>query len=231
MNYGLKVPTAESPKLEDADEPDRLFIQMYHRAIAGIDLSGRDVLEVSSGHGGGSKYVAHYLRPGRMVGVDLNDKAVDMSRARHKEPGLEFMVGNAIDLPFPDNSFDAIICIEASHRYPSLGAFLREVRRLLRSGGHLMFVDLRWEDGAHRAMMDAMAQCGMAVIDTEDLTSMVVASLDEFAAARRTSMAAIVPVSLLNEALDNSGLPGSPIYRALSDGSAIYQRVLLRKCD
>jgi SAM-dependent methyltransferase len=82
MNYGIKVPAREAPELEAEDETDRLFIQMYHRAVAGIDLTGRDVLEVSSGHGGGARYIAHYMKPRRMVGVDINDRAVDTSRAR-----------------------------------------------------------------------------------------------------------------------------------------------------
>lgn len=229
MNYGIKVPVAEAPMLEAADEPNWLFIQMYHRAIAGIDLTRRDVLEVSCGHGGGSRYVAHYIHPRRMLGVDINDKAVEMCRARHNEPGLEFAVGNAVDLPLADSSFDAVISIEASHRYPSFETFLREVYRLLRPGGHLMFADLRWEEGGQRAMLSALKQSGMSVISMEDLTPMVVELLNEFASQRRASMTAIIPGPLLVEALDNSAVPGSPLYQAFTNKWAIYQRALLRK--
>jgi SAM-dependent methyltransferase len=229
LNYGIKVPSNEAPKLEAADEPDRLFIQNYHRAIAGIDLTGRDVLEVSSGHGGGSRYIAHYMHPRRMIGVDINDKAVDLCRARHSEPGLEYTVGNAVDLPFADSSFDAVVSVEASHRYPSFETFLREVLRVLRPGGHLMFVDLRWEEGAKRAMLHALQQSGMSIVSEEDLTSMVIGSLDEYASQRRAQLAAIIPGPLLTQALNDFAVPGTPLYQAFTNEWAIYQRFLLRK--
>lgn len=83
-----------------------------------------------------------------MIGVDINDRAVDMGRARHREAGLEFTVGNAVDLPFAYSSFDAVISIEASHRYSSFETFLREVHRRLRPDGHLKFAEFslggRW---------------------------------------------------------------------------------------
>jgi SAM-dependent methyltransferase len=229
LNYGIKVPEDEAPKLEAADEPDRLFIQNYHRAVAGIDLTGRDVLEVSSGHGGGSRYIAHYMHPRRMVGVDINDKAVDLCRARYSEPGLEYTVGNAVDLAFADDSFDVVISIEASHRYPSFEAFLQEANRLLRPGGHLMLVDLRWEESAKQAMLLALEESGMTIVEKEDLTAKVVASLDEYQSQRRATLAAIVPVLFLEHALNDFAVPGSPLYQAFVNRWAIYQRFLLRK--
>ena len=158
------MPGAEAPTLDTADEPDQLFVQLYHRTVAGIDLTGRDVLEVSSGHGGGARYIARYMHPHRIVGVDFNANAVALCRERHNEPGLEFRVGNAIDLPFSDSSFDAVISIEASHRYPSFETFLREVRRVLRPGGHFMFADMRWDENGKLAMLGGIEQSGMSVM-------------------------------------------------------------------
>ncbi|MGH7787775.1 MAG: MGH1-like glycoside hydrolase domain-containing protein, partial [Candidatus Binatia bacterium] len=39
--------------LDDADEPNRYSIQLYHRVATQVDLAGKDVLEVGCGHGGG----------------------------------------------------------------------------------------------------------------------------------------------------------------------------------
>jgi ubiquinone/menaquinone biosynthesis C-methylase UbiE len=49
-------------------------------------------------------------------------------------------------MPFPDASFDAVINVESSHCYPSMGRFLSEVHRVLRPRGSLLFADLRTSD-------------------------------------------------------------------------------------
>jgi SAM-dependent methyltransferase len=229
LNYGVKVPTDEAPELEAADEPERLFIQLYNRVVAGIDLSGREVLEVSSGHGGGARYLAHYKRPRRMLGVDLNEEGVALCREYHHETGLEFRVGNAVDLPLDDCTFDAVISVEASHRYPSFPAFVSEVHRVLRPGGHLMIADLRWQADGLELMRLELEQSGMELLEFEDLTQKVIASLDEYALARRASLGAVVPKPFLGAALDDAAVPGSPVYQGLVNGTVPYVRFLLRK--
>ena len=54
-----------------------------------------------------------------------------------------FIEGSAEDLPFPDESFDAVINIESSHTYPNFSRFLAEVARALRPGGHFLYTDVR----------------------------------------------------------------------------------------
>jgi ubiquinone/menaquinone biosynthesis C-methylase UbiE len=48
---------------------------------------------------------------------------------------LDFVEGNAEELPFDDKSFDAVLSVEASHLYLQFPRFLAEVARVLRSGG------------------------------------------------------------------------------------------------
>ncbi|HYR61691.1 MAG TPA: class I SAM-dependent methyltransferase, partial [Actinomycetota bacterium] len=62
MNYGyVESPATPAIPLQEADEPDRLCIQLYDRIARPADLRGCDVLEVGSGRGGGSSYVMRYL--------------------------------------------------------------------------------------------------------------------------------------------------------------------------
>jgi ubiquinone/menaquinone biosynthesis C-methylase UbiE len=56
---------------------------------------------------------------------------------------LDFVRGDAQNLHFPDQSFDAVINVEASHIYPNLERFLGEVARVLRPGGHFLYADFR----------------------------------------------------------------------------------------
>jgi hypothetical protein len=77
MNYGyaLLEPNGAPLVLEPADEPDRLCIQLYHHTVGETSLEGKDVLEVGCGRGGGASYIARYLRPRSMTGLDFSSTA------------------------------------------------------------------------------------------------------------------------------------------------------------
>ena len=81
LNYGYIG--GRSIDLQRADETNRLYIQLYHHVVEAIDLTGLDVMEVSCGHGGGASYVARYLHPKTMLGVDRNPRAIKFCRNHH----------------------------------------------------------------------------------------------------------------------------------------------------
>jgi len=143
LNFGYEEDPPVALPLEPADEPYRYFIQLYHRTAGQVDLSGKRVLEISCGHGGGSSYLARTLKPASYTGLDLNQAGIELCRKRHHVPGLEFVHGDAQSLPFPDDSFDAVVNVEASHLYPDVPRFLAEVARVLRPGGDFLYSDFR----------------------------------------------------------------------------------------
>ena len=166
LNYGYEEDPPMALPLAASDEPHRFFIQLYHRTATQVDLSGKRVLEVSCGHGGGSSYLTRTLKPASYTGLDLNPAGIEFCKTRHHLPGLEFVHGDAQNLPFPDDSFDAVVNVEASHLYPDVPRFLAEVARVLRPGGHFLYADFRrrsavaeWEaELAAHAAADAFAR-------------------------------------------------------------------------
>lgn len=114
--------------LSESDEPNRYCIQLYHQTASQVDLTGKEVLEVSCGAGGGASYIARNLGPASYTGLDLNPASIDLCRAKHRLPGLQFVQGDAQNLPFPDESFDAVVNVEASHQYPDFRGFLPKWR-------------------------------------------------------------------------------------------------------
>jgi ubiquinone/menaquinone biosynthesis C-methylase UbiE len=143
INNGYEEDPPLAVPLEPSDEPSRFCIQLYHQTATQVDLGGKRVLEVGSGHGGGASYLTRTLGPASYTGLDLNPAAVALCRKAHHVPGLDFMEGNSEDLPFPDESFDAVINIESSHTYPHFSRFLAEVARVLRPDGHFLYTDVR----------------------------------------------------------------------------------------
>ena len=177
MNYGYApLEPAALPRLETSDEPDRLCIQLYQHAVGAVVLPEKDVLEVGSRRGGGASHVSRYLRPFSVTGLDFSQRAVNLCHRHRKAPGLAFTCGDAQSMPFPDSSFDAVINIESSHCYPSMGNFLSEVHRVLRPGGSFLFADLRSCGG-----LDALhRQFGTSPLNLEredDITANVLAAL------------------------------------------------------
>jgi fatty-acid O-methyltransferase len=164
LNWGYDDPQMDLP-LAESDEPNRYSIQLYHRTATQVDLTGKRVLEVSCGHGGGASYLMRTQGPASYTGLDLNSAGLDFCRKKHQLPGLDFVHGSAEKLPFSDQSFDAVINIEASHCYPQFPLFLTEVGRVLRPGGHFLYADARkrrqiaeWEEQLSNAPMQLVSE-------------------------------------------------------------------------
>jgi len=117
LNMGYEEDPPMALPLEASDDPNRSCIQLYHRTATQVDLTDKPVLEVSCGHGGGASYLVRTLHPASYTGLDLNRAGIDFCRKKHQMPGLDFVCGNAENLPFADQSFDAVINIEAACYY------------------------------------------------------------------------------------------------------------------
>jgi ubiquinone/menaquinone biosynthesis C-methylase UbiE len=147
LNWGYEEDPPMGLPLDAADEPNRYSIQLYHQTASQVDLAGKKVLEVSCGHGGGASYLVRTLKPASYTGLDFNSAGIEFCQKRHQLPGLDFVHGDAENLPFPDESFDAIVNVEASHIYPHFERFMSEATRVLRPGGHFLHADFRNRDG------------------------------------------------------------------------------------
>lgn len=223
MNYGY-AGRADGPALlplDAADEPERYCIQLYHHVASGATLTDKDVLEVSSGRGGGASYICRYLGPRSMTAVDIAPSAIAFCRRVHRLRGLRFIQGDAEDLPLFDNSVDVVLNVEASFCYGSIDRFLLEVRRVLRPGGHFLYADLRLAEEADD-LIAALRRSGLELVRSEDITANVAGALQFDSARRAQGAARIAPFPLRGAIRLFVGAPGTRVPVLLGDGRMQY---------
>ncbi|MBQ9263136.1 MAG: methyltransferase domain-containing protein [Clostridia bacterium] len=75
------------------------------------------------------------------TGIDLTPEMIKVAKAKQM-PGVRLVVGDCEKLPFPDESFDAVICCQSFHHYPNVQDFFNSVFRVLRPGGRLILRDM-----------------------------------------------------------------------------------------
>jgi SAM-dependent methyltransferase len=108
--------------------------------LAGIDLDGIDTIELGCGTGYVSAWLAR--RGARPVGIDNSAAQLETARELQIAHGLDFPLihGNAEATGLPDASFDLAISEYGASIWCDPYAWIPEAARLLRPGGHLVFL-------------------------------------------------------------------------------------------
>ena len=117
--------------------------------LGGIDQDvGKDVkvLDVGCGVGGTSRYLAKNLGPkAEVTGITLSPNQVARAQELAVEqdvPNAKFTVMNALEMDFPDNSFDVVWACESGEHMPDKKKYIEEMMRVLKPGGK--FVMATW---------------------------------------------------------------------------------------
>ena len=230
MNYGYTAidDQSETLKLNEADEPDRYAIQLYHRVTSAVDLTNLDVLEIGSGRGGGASYVARYLKPKTLIGLDYSESAIQFCKQAHAVDGLSFIKGDAESLAFDAGSFDAVINLESSHCYGSMEMFLANAKRVLRQNGYFLYADFRNKNDA-LVLQNQMEHSGMKILKREDITANVLRSLDLDDQRKLILIRALFRDWLLKPFQEFAGVKGSKIHSGFQSGTMIYLHYVLQK--
>src|ERR1700744_2280335 len=228
LNWGYEEEPPMGLPLEDSDEPNRYSIQLYHQTATQADLAGKKVLECSSGHGGGASYLTRTLHPASYTGLDFNPDGVAFCQKRHNVPVLEFVQGDAQNLPFPDESFDAVVNVEASHIYPDFERFVSEVARVLRPGGHFLHVDFRNRDNFPSWESD-LANSGLREVSHRVINNEVLRGLKKNSARSNEIINTRLPAFLRKFGREFAVVDGSWFYNDLERGEIDYRAYHLTK--
>jgi 2-polyprenyl-3-methyl-5-hydroxy-6-metoxy-1,4-benzoquinol methylase len=112
----------------------RLIDRFYDRLLEAVEpLAASTILDAGCGEGETLARLGSAL-PSRTVAVDLSGKAVDFTAKRF--PTIEVERHSIDDLPFPDHSFDLVLCLEVLEHLKSPTAALAELARV--AGAHVI---------------------------------------------------------------------------------------------
>ncbi len=142
-----------------------LIFESYARDLATrVAAAGpHDVLETAAGTGVLTRAMASCLpTTARIVATDLNAPMLDQAAKRQAGARrIEWRQADALALPFPAESFDVVACQFGAMFFPDKVAAYKEARRVLRSGGHLIFNV--WDRISENEFADVVTQALAAI--------------------------------------------------------------------
>lgn len=131
FNFGYWAAGAKSQR----EASEALVDQMVARS----NRTGR-ILDVACGLGGSTRRLTQTYAPEMITGINISEAQI--ADARALAPGCTFEVMDATELDFPDDQFDAVICIEGACHFDTRDEFLQEAHRVLKPGGSLALADM-----------------------------------------------------------------------------------------
>ncbi|CCE11470.1 SAM-dependent methyltransferase [Bradyrhizobium sp. STM 3843] len=146
--------TAFGPEDQRLDPRQLAALDQFHTiGLAATDeltklvgiTADMSVLDVGSGVGGPARFVAA-TRGCKVTGVDLSEPFVEAARYLTERTGqvgqVSFQVASALELPFGDGAFDAVLMQHVAMNIEDRARLYREIRRVLKEGGRFAIFDV-----------------------------------------------------------------------------------------
>jgi ubiquinone/menaquinone biosynthesis C-methylase UbiE len=113
-------------------------LDAFAKDLVNVVSAGQDVLDVGCGTGHVTRYAAIRTGSGaRVVGLDPTPHFLAAAKANSSLHEIEWVDGSCEELPFPDNSFDIVLCHQAWQYMPDVTTAFRELARVTKPGGLL----------------------------------------------------------------------------------------------
>ncbi len=113
------------------------------------DTHAKKILDIATGTGDFAIMLAK-IKPEKIVGLDISPGMLEVGKKKVKEKGLENLIemvlGDSENLPFADNSFDAITVGFGVRNFEDLDKGLQEINRVLRPGGIFVVLETSQPD-------------------------------------------------------------------------------------
>ena len=220
MNYGFASKNLYLD-LKEEDDCNRYPIYLYHHVASQINIENKKVLEIGSGRGGGASYISRYMNPAKFIGLDISPTAVKDCNEKYNIDNLSFTEGDSGNLPYDNNTFDAIINVESSHCYASMHNFINEVTRVLKPGGYFLFCDLRRNDLVEE-MLSSIDTDDLKLINSKEITQNIIEATVLMSKDRKESIDKLQS-GMFKRILESfAAVEGSKVHDSFKDGYLRY---------
>jgi SAM-dependent methyltransferase len=130
---------------EDIGQNSWITTDEYDTFYSWLNLSaGNHVLEIASGSGGPALYLAKKFKC-RITGLDINEEGIKTANQHALDAKItdaKFQLADVDQrLPFDDETFDALMCVDSMNHFHDRLGYLREWHRVLKSGKRTLFTD------------------------------------------------------------------------------------------
>lgn len=119
------------------------------RAVDNLKYSGK-VLDVAIGTADLALEIMHKGKADMVTGIDLSDEMMRIGAEKVERLGyggkIVFEKGNALDISYPDASFDTVTCAFGVRNFSDLDKGLSEMYRVMKSGGQLCIIELSYPE-------------------------------------------------------------------------------------
>lgn len=118
------------------------------------------ILETAAGSGIATEAMVAALPNAQVAATDLNQAMIDVARTKPHLAGVTWQACDATQLPFPDQSFDLVVCQFGAMFFPDKVVAYRDAHRVLKPGGHFVFNvwDTLATNPAPVVLLDALAK-------------------------------------------------------------------------
>lgn len=101
-----------------------------------VDLTNKSILDIGCGDGVLSSFIAK--KGAKVSGIDYSDIAIDYAKEKTKDLEIYFRQGSAYELPFEDNSFDAIVSSDVIEHLEDVPQYLSEINRVCKNNAKII---------------------------------------------------------------------------------------------
>jgi demethylmenaquinone methyltransferase / 2-methoxy-6-polyprenyl-1,4-benzoquinol methylase len=109
------------------------------------DDQPKTILDVATGTGDMAIMAARMLHPGKIVGIDISEKMLEIGRKKVEKEALgtkiELLGGDGETINFPDSSFDGVMVAFGVRNFEHLEKGLQEILRVLKPGAQLVVLE------------------------------------------------------------------------------------------